>query len=156
MSMLLFHVGENRYVIENRYILRIIPRVLLKKIPYAPSYIPGLLNFGGKPVPVVDFCLLVEQRETRFCMNSRIILMQDPTDESQARTIGLLGEEILEIVDLKRTQFENVEFNRQHFPYLDRVFSDQQGVIQYLNIEEFFHFLSKDLFQAAGKDHHGF
>lgn len=154
MSMLLFYVGENRYVIENSFILQIVPRVPLKKMPYTSAYVMGLLNFEGNPIPVVDFCQLIEQRDAHFAWYSRIILVRDP--HSKDKVVGVLGEKVGEIVDLKRSQFNKAGFYLHHFPYLDSIYSDENGVIQHIDIEQFFHFLSTELSHShnTGKDNH--
>lgn len=152
MSMLLFYVGENRYVIENSFIVRIVPRVGLKKMPYMSSYVMGLLNIGGLPIPVVDFCQLIEQREAHCSLYSRIILIEDP--HSKGRIVGILGEKVGEIVDLQRSQFNKAGFYLHHFPYLDSIYSDSNGVIQHIDIEQLFHFLSTELFHVTGKQDH--
>jgi chemotaxis-related protein WspB len=149
--MLIFHVGENCYAIDTLHILRIIPKIELKSIPYAMNFVAGLLNLGGKPVPIIDFCQLIEQRETRSYLNSRIILIKDPRTDTE-RVLGILGEKIEEIIDLQPEQFTLTEFPLHYFPYLDKVYSDDKRMIQYINIAEFFHFLSAEIFN----EHHGF
>jgi chemotaxis-related protein WspB len=153
MSMLLFYVGENCYAIDCNDIVCIVPKVLLKSIPYAMNDVVGILNFRGKAVPVVDFCRVIEQRETKAFLNSRIILVKDPHPGS-TRILGILGEKVEEMIDLQPEQFSKQEFPLHHFPYLDKVYSDQKGIIQYIHIEEFFTFLSAEIFE--GKESHGF
>lgn len=155
MSILLFYVGDNRYAINCEDIVRIIPKVALKGVPYATNYMAGFLNLGGRPVPVVDFCQLIEQRETHFSLHSRIILVKDPEGDSE-RILGILGEKVDEIVNLYPEQFSKTEFPLHYFPYLDKVYSDDKGIIQHVNIVEFFRFLSAELFKAAGKDYYEF
>jgi chemotaxis-related protein WspB len=151
--MLLFYVGENRYAVNCSDILRIIPKITLKEVPYAVRYVAGFLNLAGKPIPVVDFCQLIEQREAKNSLNSRIILIKDVYSHSE-RVVGILGEKVGEIINLSPDQFSRTEFPLYHFPYLDRVYSDDQGIIQYINIVEFFRFLSAEIFKAVGKEHH--
>lgn len=152
MSMLLFYVGENCYAINCSNILRIVPKVNLKHIPYKVNYIAGILNLRGKAVPVIDFCQLIEQREAKFLLNSRIILVQDPRPKSE-QVLGILGEKVDKIVDLRPEQFRQPEFSLPYFPYLDKIYSDNKGIVQYINIEEFFQHLSDEVFNEVGKEH---
>ncbi len=153
MSMLLFYVGQNRYAIDCHDVLRIIPKVTLKSVPYGSNYLAGFFNFSGKPVPVVDFCQLIEHRDAHSSLLSRIILVKDPDFDSD-RVLGILGERVDEILYLKVEQFSKTEFLLHHFPYLDRVYSDEKGMIQYINVVEFFRFLSAEIFKAAEKEPH--
>lgn len=44
MLMLLFHVESDLYALDSRQVVEVIPRVLLRKVPYAPEYVAGLFN----------------------------------------------------------------------------------------------------------------
>lgn len=148
MSMLLFYVGENGYVIDSHHILRIVPSVKLEKMLSAPIYIVGLLNLEAKLIPVLDFCLLIERRPARPLLSSRIILIKDPKPESE-RVLGLLGENVKDLLNIRLEQFSPIDFSFTSFPYLNRLFSNDNQIIQYLDIAEFFKFLSADLFHST-------
>lgn len=141
MPMLLFYVEENRYAIDIDSIVHIIPRVFLKPIPDAEDYVTGLLNLEGEGIPVIDFCQIIAQRKAHPFLHSRIILLKE--DSQSERIIGLLGERVGEVVDLFPEQFSNRELYLQHVPYLDKNMTDEEGVIQYFNVKEFFRFLEK-------------
>lgn len=151
MSMLLFYVGENGYAIDSRYILRIVPQVELKKRPFMPFYIAGFLNLGGKAIPIIDFSQLIEQRATRPLLLSRIILLQILQSGSE-RILGVLGEKVKDLLPVELEEFSQADFSFAPFPYLSQILSTNHEVIQYLDVEKFFHFLSADL--AAEKEDH--
>lgn len=148
MSMLSFSVSENRYAIDHDHILRVIPKVLLKQIPDMPFYIAGFLNLRGEQIPVVDFCRLIEQRDTQNYLHSRIILVKDPNLESHL-VIGILGEKVSEIIECLPENFDKIEFNFSHFPYLEMIYNEEQGMIQLLNVENFIRFLSAEIFKGT-------
>jgi chemotaxis-related protein WspB len=150
MAMLLFSVGDNRYVIDNRFILRIIPHVPLKKLPYTSNYVIGLLNFSGKPLPVIDFCQLIEQRAAKKALDSRIIILWDPDlKENHQSFVGIIGEKVITILPLTTEQFNETGFHLNQFPYLDGVYSDQEGVIQKILVPELFNYLSHEFFNFS-------
>lgn len=152
--MLLFYAGENRFSIDCSSILRIVPHVNLSHMPYEVPYLAGILMLAGKAIPVIDFCLMIEQRIAKPCLNTRIILLSDPRPGSD-RIAGILGETVEQILDLQPHAFSKTEFYLHHFPFLDKGYSDSQGVIQLVNPEEFFRFLSDDLFHDSQKEPHG-
>lgn len=141
MSMLLFYVGDNRYAIDNRHVIQIVPRVLLKKIPNTPHFVAGSINFRGQFLPVIDFCQLIEQRNTQASLSSRIILLKESSSDNLPPLAGLLGEKVSEIIDLETDQFGKNEFYFLNLPYFDKSYSDDHGIILNVNIVEFFHFL---------------
>ena len=144
MAMLLFYVGEHRFAIECAAILRVIPHVIIKKMPESPAAVAGLLVWGDQPVPIIDFCQLIEKRPSRPFINSRIILLKD--ESHSERYAGLLGEKVDEILDIQPKQFTKEEYYLQNFPYIDQGYPDQEGLIHHLNVEKFFHYLSQEVF----------
>lgn len=147
MSMLLLYVGDNRYTIDNEYIVRVIPYVSLKQTPYELYYVDGILNLAGNPIPVIDFCQLIEKRPTRPAFHSRIILLKNPDKQEPHPLVGIIGERITDILDLKRSQFKQTDISVKYFPYLHETYSDQEGIIQYVDIPLFLNFLSNELFK---------
>lgn len=147
--MLLFYVGENRYVIHNRYVIRILPHVFLKKISHASSYFIGVLNLAGKPIAVIDFCQLIDERPTKNFFHSRIILVKESAVQENPRIIGILAEKVLKIVDLEADEFTENQFYMQHLSYLDGIYNDESGVIQLVNVNGLFKFLGEELFNVA-------
>ena len=59
MLLLAFHIGSERYSILAKDILEVLPLVQLKKIPRAPEFILGLLDYRGIPSPIIDLCSFV-------------------------------------------------------------------------------------------------
>jgi chemotaxis-related protein WspB len=154
MSMLLFYIGSNRYVIENKYISQIIPRIGLRFIPYVPSYIAGLLNMENLLIPVIDLCYLVEQRVAPSVFHTRIILLENPLPlterHKEISIVGVIAEKVTEIIDLQPAHFKESGFHIPQLSYFDGIYTDSQGVIQCINVEEFFKFTSEELFKVIG------
>lgn len=154
MAMLLLYVGENRFAIQCSAIVRVLPRVLLNKIPFHAPNFAGLMLLGGQSVPVVDFCQIIAKRAARPFINSRIILLRDSFSGSN-RCIGLLAEKVEEIIDLRPDQFDATDFCSSQLPYIDKGHIDEKGMIYSINLEAFFRFLSASLFHEKGSDSHG-
>ena len=66
MAMLLFYAGENRFAIDCSSIVRVVPHVNLKKMPDRSPLLAGVLVLGGEPIPVIDFCQIIEKRPAHF------------------------------------------------------------------------------------------
>jgi Chemotaxis signal transduction protein len=54
MLMLLFDVWDDRYATDSRRVVEVVPTLTLKKLHSAPEYLPGLFNYRGHLVPIVD------------------------------------------------------------------------------------------------------
>lgn len=54
MLFLLFSVGPARYALPVEHVVEVVPLVELQEIPQAPAAVSGLMNYRGRPVPVID------------------------------------------------------------------------------------------------------
>jgi chemotaxis-related protein WspB len=75
MLMLLFYVGDDRYSLDSRRVVEVVPTVTLKKIHQAPEYIPGLFNYRGHLVPVIDLCHLIQGTHCRAYLSTRNVVL---------------------------------------------------------------------------------
>ncbi|MEG4487201.1 chemotaxis protein CheW [Microcoleus sp. D2_18a_B4] len=68
MLILLFYVYDDRDALDCRPVVEIVPTFTLKKLHSAPEYIPGLFNYWGHLVLVIELCSLIQGR-----LNPRLI-----------------------------------------------------------------------------------
>ena len=100
MIALAFRAGPLRYALAAAGVVQVLPRRRLRPLPLAPEGVTGLLAFRGQLLPVVDLCVLLLQRPSRPLRSSRIIVCEC---ERGGRQIGLLAEEVLDLVDIQDT-----------------------------------------------------
>ncbi len=98
MLLLIFELEGGRYAIETSQIAEIVPLVKLKKIPLAPDYVAGLMNYRGKPVPVVDLRYLAEGKQSVEKFSTRIILLNYQINQTREAILGLIAEQITETI----------------------------------------------------------
>lgn len=97
MLLLLFETSDGRYALDSKYIVEIIPLVKTKRIPSAPTFVSGMMNYHGLPVPVFDFCAIEGGDASRKLFSTRIILVQYPLD-GEERTVGLIAEKVTDVI----------------------------------------------------------
>ena len=134
--MLLFYVGKEIFACDSKPVVEVVPKVILKKIPHAPEFCAGLLNFGGIPVPVIDFCRLIENRPSGDSMHTRIILFKNPDSENQTPVMGLIAEKVTETTDQETSSFMDSGIKIKEFPYLGGVYTINGKVTQLVLIDE--------------------
>lgn len=100
MIALAFRAGSLRYALAAAGVVQVLPRRRLRPLPLAPEGVTGLLAFRGHLLPVVDLCVLLLQRPCRPQRSSRIIVCEC---EHGGRQIGLLAEDVLDLVDIQDT-----------------------------------------------------
>ena len=144
MLMLLFYVGDDRYALDSRRVVEVVPTVTLKKIHNAPEYISGLFNYRGHLVPVIDLCQMIQGREARAYLSTRIVLVNcQLPDNSKGNgdglrgplILGLMAERVTETLDKPETEFVSPGIKIDSTPYLGEMIADDRGMIQFVRVE---------------------
>ena len=162
MLYLLFQIGNDRYALEARHAVEVVPFLELKRIPQAPRGVAGMFNFRGQPVPAVDLSELTFGHPARELFSTRIIIVRVSNSESpvpssasgitetrnaergtrNSKLLGLIAEHATGMMRREPRDFVNPGVKIANAPYLGPVVMDDQGVIQLLQAE---HLLSQTL-----------
>lgn len=97
MLLLLFETSDGRYALDSVHIVEIIPLLKTKKIPSAPAFVKGMINYHGTPVPVFDFCALEGGESSRIYYSTRIILVNYPLDDEE-KLVGIIAERVTDVI----------------------------------------------------------
>ncbi len=133
MLFLLFQIGNDRYALEARRAVEVVPYLALKKIPQAPTGVAGLFNYRGQPVPALDLCELTLGRPARERLSTRIIVVNCGDAEDPGRRIGLIAEHATEMMQRDEREFVDPGIVVGAAPYLGPVLMDGKGVIQLIH-----------------------
>jgi chemotaxis-related protein WspB len=141
MLFLRFQIGENRYAIEARQAVEVLPLVLLQRLPQAARGVAGLFNYRGRPVPAVDLSELTCGRPAREWLSTRIILVQHTDRAGQPQLLGLIAERATELMQRERREFASPAIS-SGAGYLGPVMMDDEGLIQLIRPQ---HLLADDV-----------
>lgn len=134
MLMVQFQLGADRYAIDARCVVEIVPLVNVKELPHAPPYVAGLFNYHGSIVPVLDLCRLTQNSSCKPYLSSRTILIdygRVTGAPAGTRLLGLQAEKVTEVVNRTvETQPSPIQIGAS--PYLDGIFFHDGGINQCL------------------------
>jgi chemotaxis-related protein WspB len=130
---LLFGLGTDRYALAADDVGEILPMVEIKALPGAPAAIAGLINYRGRPVPVIDLNALALGRPARRRLSTRIVLTRYVTVEGAAHWLGLIVEQATGTLHRPGADFVLADVDNGATPYLGRVASDPAGLIQWVD-----------------------
>lgn len=145
MQLLLCSAGKERYAIDADYIFVVIPKVKLKELPHTESFVAGLLNYGGHPIPVVDFCQLITGRPSENVLHTRIILLTKPNQSGVTPVLGILAERVTQTIEKDKAQFLDSGVRIKDLPFLGGVLTDESDIIQFVLIDELMRYLQDAL-----------
>ena len=96
MLLLLFEIGSDRYALDARQIIEVVPLVRLKLIPNTPDHIAGLMNYRGAAIPVIDLCRLLTDIPCENSFSTRIIIVKHPVENSGEVFLALMANNVTE------------------------------------------------------------
>jgi chemotaxis-related protein WspB len=132
MMFLLFHLGKDRYVLEARHVIEVLPLLELKKIPEAPRGVAGMFSYRGRPVPAIDLNELTLGQPAAQCLSTRIVIINYPDESGKLHPLGLIAERATEIIRREASEFTQPGLRFGDTPYLGPVLTDGSGVIQWV------------------------
>ena len=133
MLFLLFHLDRNRYLLDVREVIEVLPLIDMMQIPQAPPEVAGIFNFRGTLVPTIDLAQVMLHRPARPRLHTRIILVQYPNDGGATQLLGLIAEKVTNTVRRESTDFSTSGVT---VPYLGAVASDDEGWAQRIRVRE--------------------
>ena len=134
MLFLLFQLGDDRYALDVRQIVEILPCLGLKRIPQAPQGVAGLLNYHGAPVPVIDLSALALGRDAVLRMSTRLILVRYPGPGEGNQLLGLMAEQATETARFDAADFVPGGIGSPEAGYLGPVTSHAGVLVQRIEI----------------------
>ena len=135
MQFLVFHLGDDRYGLHTRTVVRVLPLMELKHIPQAPQYVAGLMNLHGEPVPVIDLCMLACGTACTRQYDTRIVLVDYRAGSGRQRKLGLAVERVTGIERHEAAEFSESGILNADAPYLGQVGAAGRALLQLVNVD---------------------
>jgi chemotaxis-related protein WspB len=120
MLYLLMDAGPDTYAVATASVVEVVPCAALKSAPGAPRSVVGILNYRGRPVPVVDCSLLLAALPCVVRFSTRIILHHLKVGERE-RILGLMGENVTRVQAFEESDFVEPGARARDFPCAGRV-----------------------------------
>lgn len=136
MLFLLFELDGNRYALDSRQLIEVLPMVNLQPLPRAPRGIAGMFDYHGVAVPAVDLSETILGRAAQRRLNTRIVIVNYPGADDVPHALGLIAERATATVRLDAAQFKDSGISAGETAYLGPVARDAQGLIQWLSVPQ--------------------
>lgn len=102
---LTFKLATEHYGIEILKVREIIGMIQITKVPRMPEYIKGVMNLRGKVIPIIDLRLKFGLPEATHTKRTCIVVVE-VTSVSNSFQVGVIVDEVDEVVDLNEEQIE--------------------------------------------------
>ena len=132
MLLLVLKVGRDRYALDVRQIVEVLPMVTVNPIPLASDGVAGVIEYRGSAVPAVDLtqCLYGEPAQRR--LSTRIVVVRHP--DASGRLLALIVENTTETLRREAKDFVDAGVGIELAQYIGPVARDAQGLIQSIDL----------------------
>ncbi|WP_053137384.1 chemotaxis protein CheW [Pseudomonas sp. MIACH] len=134
---LVFHIGSERFALKATEVAEVLPRLPLKPIAHAPSWVAGIFAHRGALVPVIDLSALTFGAAAQARTSTRLVLVNyQPQPWLEARRLGLILEQATDTLRCDPAEFQPYGLNNRQAPYLGPVREDALGLMQWIGVNE--------------------
>jgi chemotaxis-related protein WspB len=133
MLFLQFQLDQDRYALDAREVVELLPLISLMTIPQAPAGIAGNSNYRGAPVPVIDQSQLQLGRPAWPRLHTRIVLVNYADDSGASHLLGLIAERATETL---RREPDDFVPSGVTLPYQGAVATDAHGLTQWIDVKQ--------------------
>lgn len=102
-------LGAEQYGIDIKYIDNIVRMQHITRVPKVADYLKGVINLRGEIIPVMSIRLKMDLPENELTKAARIIILK----LEQHGTIGIIVDEVREVVTLSTAEIEKVSYDGQ-------------------------------------------
>ncbi len=132
-----FTLGEQRFALDVRDVIEVLPYRPLKPIAEAPEWVVGILAHRGRLVPVLDLSVRSVGRPAQRRTSTRLVLVHyRPDTVAPPQPLGLVLERATDTVRRPREAFKPYGLDTGQARYLGPVLEDAQGLLQRIEVPQ--------------------
>jgi chemotaxis-related protein WspB len=132
--LLLLDLDGDRYAVDTRQVVEVLPLVHVKPIPQAPRGVAGLVNYRGTPVPVIDLASVMLGRASRPYLSTRLVIVRYPDREDRTRLVGVIAEHATDTARCPEQDFVPSGVTVDAAGYAGPVAVDARGLVQLIDV----------------------
>jgi chemotaxis-related protein WspB len=108
MLYLLFELAGDHYALDVRQVVEVVPQAESRILLGPLAGVAGLMNYRGKPVPLIDLTQLLLGRACARRMSTRIVVASWQEASGETQFVGLLAERVTDTIRLKESDFKDI------------------------------------------------
>ena len=138
-TYLSFIVCDELFAVNVTHVLEVLQKQHITRVPNAPDYIKGIINFRGEVVPVFEsrskFNLPPRPEEASY-----VVIVFDLSNDADVFRIGAVVDKVKDVISIDDIEIKPVppmskDFNTE---FLQGIFKQQNQFIMMLNVEKVF------------------
>jgi purine-binding chemotaxis protein CheW len=127
---IVIRLGVEHYGIDIKYVDNIVRMQKITRVPKVANYIKGVINLRGEVIPVMSLRLKMDLPEDELTKATRIIILK----LEQYGTIGIIVDEVKEVVTLVNDEVEKVAYDSKEPNYIFGIGKQDGNLISLLDL----------------------
>jgi purine-binding chemotaxis protein CheW len=128
-DLLIFFIEEQRYGIQLSDIERIIRAVAITKIPDAPEFIEGIIDYYGEVIATINIRKFFRYPEQELRLSDRFIIVKTPK-----RKLALIVDEVDDVLSPNFQDLYNSQYINSGLKFI-QILRDDDGIIFICDVE---------------------
>jgi chemotaxis-related protein WspB len=134
---LLFRIQDQRFALDVREVVEVLPRRPLKPIAQAPAWVAGILTHRGALIPVIDLSALSFVMPAPLRTSTRLVVVHYRADARRPDLrLGLILEQATDTLRCQPDEFRPYGLDNAAAPYLGPIRQDAQGLLQRIQLDD--------------------
>ena len=138
-TYLSFIVCEELFAVNVAKVLEVLQKQRITKVPNAPEYIKGIINFRGEVVPVFESRSKFNLPE-RVDQESFVVIVLDLSTETEEFRIGAIVDKVKDVINIDTIEIKPVPHMSKDFnsDFLEGIFKLKEEFIMLLDVDKVF------------------
>lgn len=132
IQYIVIKLGDEQYGIDIKFVDNIIRMQHITRVPKVADYLKGVINLRGEVIPVMSLRVKMELEPDVITKATRIIILK----LEQHGTIGILVDEVKEVVTLSEVEIERVSYDNkdERINFVSGVGKHESGLVSLLDL----------------------
>ena len=138
-TYLSFVIGDEQFAVNVTKVLEVLQKQKITKVPNAPNYIKGIINFRGEVVPVFETRTKFNLSE-REAEKSYVIIVLDLISGQENMRIGAIVDKVKDVFAINDTDIKPVPHmsNNYNTDFMQGIVKINDSFILLLNVDKVF------------------
>lgn len=145
LQVVSFRLHKEVYALDILAVQEIIKTLPITTVPLAMPWITGVINLRGQILPLMNLGARLELPPAPTTRNTRFMIVK-----GREQSVGLIVDEVLEVLRLPQTALEPPPAHLQHRDYIRAVSKQARGMVIILDLHKVLYLPSRnDALQEA-------
>lgn len=131
LQVVSFRLQNEVYALDILHVQEIIKVLPVTQVPLSAAWISGVINLRGQIIPLVHLARRMGLQESPMDRNTRFMIVR-----GQEQSVGLVVDEVLEVLRLSAAALEPSPSHLAHREYLQAVSKQERGMIIVLDLHK--------------------